>query len=293
VEQTRFLSGLGIQAQETLGESGESRFFGRDLIGSTVLTTDGTGSAASPPGQIGYTGFGEQVWHDGQGNTHVGGPLPAGSPRYGYAGAYGYESGPWGQLPDDSTSPGPLVLYGANPDVPPITLMHVGARWYQPEIGRFVQRDPIGLRGGLNLYGYVKANPLACVDPQGLAGAPSPSDGLPEDLIDWIGTTVFVTGGAGIGAGAGAGMGAAGAVGLGTLGAGLGVWIWFGGKAVCIQFVDLINGLDDLRNGNKRNEQERQRRPDVFPPPPPQPPVRIPGLILADVARDDGCGHVV
>jgi RHS repeat-associated protein len=166
--QTRFLSGLGIQAQETLGESGESRFFHRDLIGSAVLTTDGTGSVASPPGQIAYTGFGEQVWHDGQGNTHVGGPLPEGSPRYDYAGAYGYESGPWGQLPDDSTSPGPLVLYGANPDLPPVTLMHVGARWYQPEIGRFVQRDQAGLLGGANAYSYCFNDPVAFVDAEGL-----------------------------------------------------------------------------------------------------------------------------
>ena len=95
---------------------------------------------------------------------------PAGlGTRYQYAGGWGYESGPWGQDPNDAASPGPLVLYGGNPDLPPILLLHVGERWYQPGIGRFVQRDPFGIDGGLNTYGYMDGEPLAGVDPSGLA----------------------------------------------------------------------------------------------------------------------------
>ena len=41
-------------------------------------------------------------------------------------------------------------------------------RYYDPEVGRFIAKDPIGLVGGINLYAYVK-NPLAYVDPLGLA----------------------------------------------------------------------------------------------------------------------------
>ncbi|WP_454767137.1 RHS repeat-associated core domain-containing protein [Cupriavidus campinensis] len=41
-------------------------------------------------------------------------------------------------------------------------------RYYDPVSGRFVSRDPIGLRGGLNGYGYAP-NPVGYVDPLGLA----------------------------------------------------------------------------------------------------------------------------
>ncbi|EEI7588058.1 RHS repeat protein [Salmonella enterica] len=40
-------------------------------------------------------------------------------------------------------------------------------RYYAPECGRFVSQDPIGLRGGLNLYQYAP-NPIRWIDPLGL-----------------------------------------------------------------------------------------------------------------------------
>ncbi len=40
-------------------------------------------------------------------------------------------------------------------------------RYYAPECGRFISQDPIGLRGGLNLYAYAP-NPLKYIDPLGL-----------------------------------------------------------------------------------------------------------------------------
>ncbi|MND59386.1 putative deoxyribonuclease RhsC [compost metagenome] len=40
-------------------------------------------------------------------------------------------------------------------------------RFYDPDIGRFTQPDPIGLAGGINLYQYAP-NPLGWIDPWGL-----------------------------------------------------------------------------------------------------------------------------
>ncbi|EDS4738683.1 type IV secretion protein Rhs, partial [Salmonella enterica subsp. enterica serovar Oranienburg] len=44
-------------------------------------------------------------------------------------------------------------------------------RFYDPDIGKFISGDPIGLRGGLNLYQYAP-NPLSWIDPLGLAVDP-------------------------------------------------------------------------------------------------------------------------
>jgi RHS repeat-associated protein len=47
-------------------------------------------------------------------------------------------------------------------------LIFYRARYLDPTVGRFTQRDPIGLRGGLNKYTYVGENPLSYSDALGL-----------------------------------------------------------------------------------------------------------------------------
>ena len=41
-------------------------------------------------------------------------------------------------------------------------------RYYNPELGRYMEADPIGLEGGLNPYAYAGSNPVMNVDPSGL-----------------------------------------------------------------------------------------------------------------------------
>jgi len=48
-------------------------------------------------------------------------------------------------------------------------LYYYRARWYDPQLGRFITQDPIYWAGGINLYSYVGNNPINFVDPIGLA----------------------------------------------------------------------------------------------------------------------------
>ncbi len=150
-ELQRYLAALGVHAErDVVAQGTPETYYHPDLTGSTTLTTDETGAQSA---RTAYTAFGELV----DSNGAVGyDPTVAPPTRYQYDGAYGYESGL-------------IVLYGANPNLPPITLQHVGARWYQPGIGRFVQRDPIGIVGGINVYHYADGDPLFYTDPTGLA----------------------------------------------------------------------------------------------------------------------------
>ena len=42
-----------------------------------------------------------------------------------------------------------------------------GYRYYSPELGRWLNRDPIGEKGGMNLLNYVINNPINYIDPIG------------------------------------------------------------------------------------------------------------------------------
>jgi len=46
-------------------------------------------------------------------------------------------------------------------------LYYYKARFYSPGLGRFLQVDPVGYKGGINLYGYVESDPVNQKDPTG------------------------------------------------------------------------------------------------------------------------------
>ena len=46
-------------------------------------------------------------------------------------------------------------------------LIHFRARWYDPSTGRWLSKDPVGIRGGLNQYVAFGNNPVNFIDPMG------------------------------------------------------------------------------------------------------------------------------
>ncbi len=49
-------------------------------------------------------------------------------------------------------------------------LYYFRARWYEPETGRWLSPDPIGISGGLNLYAFCGNDPVNYIDPTGNGG---------------------------------------------------------------------------------------------------------------------------
>ena len=108
---------------------GSASYSHSDHLGTMRQTSDGNGDEET---RRVFTAFGERVTG------------PSNVDRFGYVGAYGYQ---------------------AHAEFP---YLHVGHRYYDPESGRFLQRDPIGIGGGRNVFSYVQSSPTVRLDPSGL-----------------------------------------------------------------------------------------------------------------------------
>ncbi|MBU0640041.1 MAG: RHS repeat-associated core domain-containing protein, partial [Planctomycetes bacterium] len=250
----RYLADGGIASQYGFATQ-QSTYLHGDMLRSTVLTTNSAGLADDT---FAYTAFGEAITPDGLGGWLVGFPPTDPVTRYLYAGGWGYESG-------SDSEPGLLWVQGADASLPPITLQHVGHRWYEPSTGRFVQRDPIGIAGGLNVYAYCGANPVHLADPSGLAA----------DDDDWVTNVDIIAATAAGGAGGAAAVGGlAGPVGAGTgaiaggVGAGAGAAGYLFLKYACVSLHETINLYREKWRNEREFEDILRRGPQSKPPPP-------------------------
>jgi RHS repeat-associated protein len=64
-------------------------------------------------------------------------------------------------------------------------LYHYRNRTYHPSLARFLQRDPKGYVDGLNLYAYVRNNPLRYVDPMGTTSQKLYNYAQQLGTLDW------------------------------------------------------------------------------------------------------------
>jgi len=80
-----------------------------------------------------------------------------------------YEYSVYGQVAaSDPNHPNRFMFTGREFDKE-TGLYYYRARYYNPEIGRFLQTDPIGYGAGMNLYAYCGNRPIVFADPSGLA----------------------------------------------------------------------------------------------------------------------------
>ena len=54
-------------------------------------------------------------------------------------------------------------------------LYYMRSRWFDPQTGRFVREDPIGLASGLNVYTFGRSDPIDAFDPSGTSSCPDTS----------------------------------------------------------------------------------------------------------------------
>ncbi len=70
---------------------------------------------------------------------------------------------------------------------PETQLYYVRNRTYNSALGRWIQRDPIGYKGGINLYGDVEGGPAGAADATGLQVYIGPGSGWPQGSASGVG----------------------------------------------------------------------------------------------------------
>ena len=91
-----------------------------------------------------------------------------------------YDYTPYGEaLPGSGSVVNPYQYKGREWDAE-ARLSFMRARYYDPQLGRFISEDPIGLAGGINPFAFVGGDPVNHADPTGLMC----------QLVGWTQTTI-------------------------------------------------------------------------------------------------------
>lgn len=132
----------------------EPFYYLHDALGSPVALADEAGTVV------------ERYTYDPYGRTHIETPAAGG-----------------GSTPAAASLVGnPFLWTGQRYDFG-VKLYHFPFRTYSPQLGRWLQRDPLGYVDGPNLYGYGRSRPLSLVDPLGLDDNPLPD--VAGSAWDW------------------------------------------------------------------------------------------------------------
>ena len=118
----------GIGLLYEVDEADNATYYHFDQSGSTIALTDDSGEVTD---RIEYTPYGTISHRSGTTDT-----------PFLYAGQFGIQADENG-------------------------LLHMRARYYSPELKRFINADPAGFDGGMNWYAYANNSPLMYVDPDG------------------------------------------------------------------------------------------------------------------------------
>ena len=95
----------------------------------------------------------------------------------GQASVASYRYDPYGNLISSSGSLAGANLYRFSSKLAHVNggVYYYGFRFYETATRRWLNRDPLGEEGGINLYGYVSNSPLSRIDPFGLCYCGLPS----------------------------------------------------------------------------------------------------------------------